>query len=555
MTRTLDQAPSPVAEDADTHGHAGRRGQDLRRRLAKRVGWGAAGAVALGIGYVPAARVPLIADDLQATYEIYAVSNGNLWDAVTFGVSAGTRGGHFNPIGQALGATYHYAAYWVSAGLGISPQVFDVLAYLVLIAVTIAGATSMVVWGLRRNGRDRPAYWPLFALICAITAATLQIHAPWSNDPVVSFGPAGWGSAALGFWTIAWGLRAVSPGVTDRRPIVVCSALAITCVWYYEMLVAAVAALALGLVMTALLSSDRAAVRRRCLVLLGTAVLLPAVLFVAGRQLTAAIHVGYGGTTVTLGVESLRTWAVGMIGALPGGGWDYLSSMAGAPAVRDSSLLVAGALTAVVGLIGLAWARSSAGAPHSPGTAATEEEATPGRKAVPAYRSPVLVLLAVIIAYWALATATHSVTAKYIEEIQHPGNVYLFYAVGVVAVATLLALALDWLRRRPWSVLLLGLLPLVGAFVLGQVAVNTAVADAVHRVYPLNAPLVGASTDPGVDVDARCAVLEGWWLQPWWPEYYSSAVGEDIQENFERMYGEEFCPRLGGGPPPGLPPA
>jgi hypothetical protein len=566
MTHTLDHRPAPIQEPVIELASGASAGPSRARRTAGRLAWATAGAVALGLGYVPASRVPVIADDLQGTFEIYAVSDGNLWNAVRYGVSAGMEGGHFNPIGQAVGAAYHYMTYWVSARLEISPQYVDVLAYLVLIAATITGATALVVWGLARWSHAQPSYWPFFALVCGLTAATLQIHAPWSNDPVVSYGAAGWGSAALGFWTIAWALRATAPSSVGRGPLAITSALAVSCVWYYEMLVAAVAALALVVVATALLAPDRGVVRRRCVVLLGTAVALPAVLFVLGRQLTDVADGRYSGTAVSLGSDAFRTWHVGMTSALPGGGWDYLSSVAGAPVLRLSTVLIAGALAAVVGGIIAAWVRSSArlSAGDDSGSSAEDDRtivadaeamdgAMDGAAPATSWRGAPLVVLAAMTSFWVLATATHSVTAKYIQEIQSPGHVYLFYAVGVVAVAALLGLALVLLRPRWRPSVTLGVLPLVGVFIFGQVAVNTSVADAVNRIYPLNASLVSMSTDPDVPVDTRCEVLEAWMLQPWWPGYYSNSVAENLQENYERSFGEPFCPRLEGRRPAGMP--
>ena len=49
--------------------------------------------------------------------------------------SAGSQASHSNIFGQALGALYHYLAYWLSATLGLSPQYFDV-------AVTLGAADA-----------------------------------------------------------------------------------------------------------------------------------------------------------------------------------------------------------------------------------------------------------------------------------------------------------------------------------------------------------------------------------------------------------------------------
>jgi hypothetical protein len=495
-------------------------------RRPGRLGWATAGAAVLALGYLPAARVPIIADDLQALQEIYAISDGNLWRAVAHGLSEGQEAGHFNPIGQALGAAYHFTMYAVSAAAGISPQYADVLAYLAMIWLTVTGATSLLVWGLRRSGTGGPDFWPLSALVATITAVTLQLHTPWSNDPVVSYGPAGWGSAALGFWTIALALRATSPGATDRRSLIGCSLLAVTCVWYYEMLVAAVAATAVGLALTAVRTADPT-LRRRCALLLGTAVGLPAVLFLVGRHLAASSERSYGGTTMELGAAAARTWATGMSSAVPGGGWKYLIDMAGAPVVRGTGLLLGIVLCALAGAVGAAWFRSTA--------------RSAGGRPGAADRGTVLGVGAVVVTYWALATATHSVTDKYAAEIRYPGQVYLFYAVGVVAVALLLALGLMTLLRRAPRALLAALLPLAGLFVLVQVTVNMQVADVARAVVPHNGPLVALSTDGDAVPATRCAVLRAWLAQGW-PEYYGTAVTEHVQENYEREFGEPFCP-------------
>jgi hypothetical protein len=511
-----------------------------RGRL-RNAGWALAGAAVLGVSYIPAARVPIIADDFQALQETFAITDGSFWEALTFGFSAGQQAGHSNPVGQTLGALYHYLAYWISANVGVSPQYYDVLAALGMIALGVAGAASALVWGLSRLPALRVQFWPTFALLAAVTAATLQLHVPWSDDPVVSYGPAGWGSTAIGFWTIAWALRAVAPGNRDRRSILMCSALAAMAVWYYEMLVGAVAAVAVALVLTALTAIDRERVRRRCLVLMGTAVLLPAMMFVAGRVLLAvpSDEAGYGGTALALGRAGVSAWGNGMLGALPGGGWGYLTETAGAPALDWDSLQLAGALVLLVGGIGFAWVRSTGLAGHR-----DDVVAPVARDRLPAWRSPWLVPVATLLTFWAVATATHAMTVKYSEKMARPGQVYLSYAVGVICVAALIVLALVALRRyRSGRMLVIGL-PMVGAFVLGQATLNMTLADITQSDYPINAQLVAQSADGDVPEFVRCGTLFDWMTKQGWPEYYLVAVRDGVQENYERMYGEPFCAEL-----------
>lgn len=508
-------------------------------RLQK-AGWGLAGSAALAVGYIPAARVPIIADDFQALQETYAITDGSLWEALTFGFSAGQLGGHANPVGQVLGAVYHFLAYRLSAAVGISPHYYDVLAALGLMALAIAGAASTLVWGLRRLPALRVSFWPVFALLAAVMAVTLQLHVPWSDDPVVSYGPAGWGSAALGFWTIAWTLRATAPDARGWGSILTCSTLAVACVWYYEMLVGAIAAVAAALVLTAVTAIDREQVRRRCLVLMGTAVVLPAVLFVLGRLLVAvpAEESGYTGTTVVLSTAALGSLGRGMAGALPGGGWGYLTETAGSLPLSWDALHIAGALLVVVGGIGFAWVRST-----RDGSAQLDEVPPAPAEPLPAWRSPWIVLVGTLVAFWAGATATHAVTIHHGAKMARPGLVYLSYAVGVICVAALIVMALLALRHRRWARLLALALPLTGAFVLMQVTLNMTLADITQAQYPTNARMVAQSVDGDLPEDVRCGTLQAW-VDQYWPEYYRVAVTDGVQENYERMFGEPFCARL-----------
>ncbi len=541
-TAVLERRPRTTEETPSAEGTA--EPATSRRGRLQDVGWALAGTAALGVGYIPAARVPIIADDFQALHETFAITDGSLWEALTFGFSAGQQAGHSNPVGQTLGALYHYLAYWLSTVFGFSPQHYDVVATVAMIALGVAGAASTVVWGLSRVPAVRASFWPSFALLAAITAATLQLHVPWSDDPVVSYGPAGFGSTALGLWTIAWALRATAPGNRDKRSILVCSALAAAGVWYYEMLVAAVAAVAVALVLIALTSLDRAQVRRRCLVLMGTGVLLPAVMFVAGRVLLAvpSEEAAYGGTTLALGRAGLSAWGNGMVGALPGGGWNYLTESAGPPALTGDSLPLAGGLLLLVGGIGFAWARSTAA-----GSARPDPVPPTAADRLPAWRSPWLVPVAALLTFWGGATATHAMTVKYSEKMARPGLVYLSYAVGLICVAALIVLALLALRQRRGARPLLAVVPVLGAFVVLQATLNMTLADITQGNYPFNAQMVAQSADGDVPENVRCGTLHEWLIQQGWPEYYLVAVRDGIQENYERSFGEPFCAAIEGG--------
>lgn len=505
-----------------------------------RLGLAALGTVLLAIGTVPGSRVPLIADDFQALQQTYAVSGGNLLEAIRFGVEQGRLGGHFNPVGQALGAAYHWSLYAVSARLNLDPQNLDVLGGLVLLWLALAAAVAVLSTALQRaaGGRAVPGYWPLFAGAAAVTACTLQIHAPWSNDPVVSYAPAGYGSAALGFGLLALVLRA-SDLRQGWRWTAAASALAVVCIWYYEMLVAAVVASAVVLVSLLLTARGKRAraERVRLLALLGAVVLLPAVQFIVSRSLvpTSTAATTYEGTSLALGTEAGRTWVTGVLGTLPATAWPFVAEQTGGIQLSGAAVVLAGLLSAGVALLIVLLRRQPA--------------------QTPAGRRLVLVGVAGLLTFSAGATATHAVTAKYIAEIQEVGQVYLFYAVGALVVSVLLAWGLLALvqvsRTRPW---LLALSPLLGVLALAQASVNLTVAHEVRvESTPWNGPLVALSVEPDSDPVVRCDVLVAWRAEPW-PGYYRNSVSDSVRANFERAFGTPFCPpdlaAARGLPPP-----
>lgn len=491
-----------------------------------------AGILALVVGYLPMARVPVIADDLSALFSTYDRAHGTAWGALRYGAEQGTRAGHFNPVGQALGALYHFLAWWVSAALGISPQYYHVATTLILMWAAVTGAAAVLVWGLGR-GRGRLSYWPTLGVLCCVTAATLQVHAPWSNDPVVAFAPAGWGSTALGLWFVAWVLRASAPGARGwRAPLVACL-LGIFCVWYYEMLTAAIVSGAVVIVLRAGLAPRGARELRRCAVLLTTSVLIPCVLFLVGRHLTQGAG-SYGGTEVAVGPAAVRTWAVGMAGALPGGGWRYISAVAGTPSVRLPTVLVAGVVCLLLLGTGFLWLRSLR-------DVRSEDVVDVPRRDV---RAGITVVSA-LVTLWAAATATQAVSVQYTAQIQHPGQVYLFYATAVVCVAALLVLGVAALSPR-WRGVLLGVLaPVAGVFVVVQVASNTTDVDTLLRVWPHNGPLVALSTDASAPLAQRCGALERF-LDAGWPPAYSRPIARDLNEAYRARYGHPFCAALPG---------
>jgi hypothetical protein len=486
--------------------------------------WAALGTLLIGLGAVPAARVPIVGDDFQAFFETYAIGDGDVLKVLAFGWHQGTAAGHFNPIGQALGALHHFTIYRVSAGLGVPPQLTDVAVGTALIWLTVLAAATVLVNGLRYAGlTPRLDLWRAFALLAGITAVTLQLH-PWTNDPVTTYLPAGWGSAVIGFALLGLALHATLPGRRGWVDIALVGVVALVAVLYYEMLVGMVVGTAVvyaGTVVRGRRRGDRPQVVR-ALVLSGVGVVLPALVFVGGRLLAApAESSNYSGTTISLGPDALHTWWVAMVGAVPTGGWPYLIRMSGGRIPFETKpVLFALALLAGVVVLVAAWRR----VPVLAG----------------GWSKAALVPVGAVVAAWAATTATHATSQKYIDEIKEPGQVYLYYAVGVICVALLIAALVVTVLPAAGSLVRSVALLLLGAFVAVQAPLNWQLSQISAEAYGINRNLSAAAADDGVPERIRCDTLLDW-AERGWPEYYLDAVSEDVLEDFERAFGEPFC--------------
>lgn len=490
--------------------------------LLRRWGWAAFGTVMLALGFSSAARVPIVGDDFQALQEAFSFGRGDLGTTVVYGWEAGMKAGHFNPVGQLLGAVYHFAAYGLSVVFDADPQVFHALAGFVLMwLVTLAASFALVWTGRFVRNRDVLPFWRVFALVASITAVTVQLH-PWSNDPVTTYSMAGLGSAAIAFLLVALALRAMTEGTSGWFGPVSVAVLGVFAVTYYEMLVAAVAATAVVYVGTIVPKSERTHARvRRVVVLLCSGVVLPAIVFIGGRLIAApAATSGYTGTSVSLSPEAFRTLAYSMVSTIPGGAWPYSLRRIDPMELSRPAIVVAGLLCIGILALAIIWWRS------------TPLRLTPSKRLwIPA---------AGLLTLWVLSVASHAFTPKYIAEITAPGLVYLFYAVGLFCAAVGLAAGVLMFSRGRLRTVSVIALPLLCLFALMQQSINWTISDVMREAYSGNAQLAALSTDEGTTEAERCAALDSWTARPW-PDYYRDSVETNIDKNYRRVFDEPFC--------------
>lgn len=493
----------------------------------KNLGWIVLGLAILLVGFLPATRVPIIGDDFYVLYQAQGMSKGDIFSWISLAWGWGMQAGHFNPVGQVLGGLYHFFSMPIASALNVSPSYYYQSGAFALLLLAVIAATYFFVQTLKTLELEVTlgSSARYFSLIATITGLTIQVH-PWSNDPVTTYSMAGYGSTAVGFLLMGLAMKAVRPNSHPAWMTTKVSLVAVFSVVYYELLVAAVAGSAI--IFTAGLFKKFAVTtvsRKRIFGLLGFGVVLPAVVFLGGRAYVSLVSGtgGYTGTVIGGPLDGVKTFAYSLISAIPGGAWPYSFYRVNPMILSRPAMLTGTILVALLIIFAVAWFR----------TAPAEPVRHPRKIWI-----PVLSLLV----FWWLSTAAQAFTAKYIAEITAPGLVYLFYPIGMLTVALVVAgLAVQISKKR---LLTLGVILLTGAawFGMTQQTINWTLSTQMESAYRHNSELAAASTNSRIDESLRCARLENW-LTHEWPAYYREGVIENLEPTYLLLKGEDFCTR------------
>ncbi|WP_395639730.1 hypothetical protein [Pseudolysinimonas sp.] len=483
--------------------------------------WAALGVAVLVVGFLPATRVPTLGDDFYVVFQAQGVSSGDLGTWLSLAWGWGMQAGHFNPIGQVLGGLYHFGAFAWGSLVGVTPTTYYLAGAFLILATAALAATYALTSALRHVGYASVPFWRLFALVAAVTGVTIQLH-PWSNDPVTTYSMAGYASTAIGFLLIGFAFRAVATGHPTALDLVRIAVTAVFAVLFYEMLVAAVAATFVVYCAAWFTRSKTVGGRGGILAVIGVGVVLPAAVFIGGRLYVSLVSGtgGYTGTTAVPGLESARAFVFGMASSIPASAWPYTYYRIGQVDLSRAALVGSFALLLLLVIFLVAWTRRPL-------------------PRVPLSRR-LLLPVGVLVAFWALATLSHTITPKYTVEISAPGLVYLFYAVGSLVVSLLLAGGVLALRLPAGRVVGIVLVVALASFAVVQQSVNWTLGTMMAGSYSVNARLLEASVDADMPESERCDRLEEWDERDW-PDYYRDAALVYLADAYERAQGEAFC--------------
>jgi len=467
----------------------------------------------------------IAADDLINPFsQIYHAGTGidpilsRSWDFVS-------KTGHFNYVGQTIGAMVLLVWSYLIGNFDFRySAVYAWSKYLTYVFTVIVAAGY--VRTLLRLARVTVSKWLTRAVVLAALAMTLQIHIPWSNDPVASYPLSGYLTAAIGL-SFLW-LHLNMNGTTAWTVVLGTGLLGAVAVLYYEYNLFAVLAVIPGAVYALWVTRDDTA-KLRALVLRHLAAVVPAIatagfFYLRNRAASAA----YSGTAISLDGEFVGTFWRGLVSSLPASSWPFAFDWLTGPLRMDPWVMVG----PVVGL-------------GSVSVIVFLNRSRPHLRDDPRGQHPgsvLLVGLLPIVGYWMGTTFTQTATQKVQDESSRIGHVYNYYAVGSTAVVIItVVLSLFLLTdhsRRMLVALGVSTLMVLGTF---QWALNWNVMVQFNGVVSGSRNLLVAVTEQP-PMPERCSVLDTWKAMGW-PEYYWLDMELGLNRLYEIHKGEPFCRR------------
>lgn len=490
----------------------------------------------LGMSYLllyPILSTPVIADDFispfyQSTF--YKANDQSAFlEAISYGWRSGTELSNFRVIGNLIGSLWLWLWLTMSTKLNVSMHsIYTLTKFIIYVVAAISIATFW--WTASRHYGRGIRYWDGLVLSSVALFGTIQNHGLWSNDPVMSYPLAGYGSTAISFGVLTAAVLAVHHQRL-RFCLLAASASTIS-ILYYELSLGAV--FGAGIILGAGCWVHRS--DRRLLInnVIRTAMALgiPALVLIYGRQVALNNRVAYSGTQIGLS-GTPKVFVLDIVNSIPGSAWSRtLEHLGGLSVFIGCSL----GTVVVLACLLLWWRRTSSSLQLNPCRDA------PG---VAAMRVAIVASVGVC----ALgAIGLQAMTLKVQVETPGLGYVYTHYAISSGAVALGLAiLAHSLLARRrvasnKVSAIAVGkVLGILAGLILiyAQSTINWQLLERLNAVFTPHRQLL-SSFDKDVDERVRCQALSTW-TGGGWPDYYEDDMVNGLQHAYKVYFGEEFC--------------
>jgi hypothetical protein len=458
----------------------------------------------------PLISTPLIADDFVNPFT-QATSNGiGLRSSIRYGWNVGSNGPSFRPVGAIVGSVYTSLWLDISSRLDINLTVIFGLTKLVLY-MTLSFLVAMLICEVAGAGERTLSQRRTYLIVIAALSITAQIHAHWSNDPVVNYPISGLLSACIATAVLLFAFKTAR----TLRPshVFTTAAFGMVGVWHYELTIGAALAGSIVILLHSRPSRATIAVRfLRRLFYASCVVGLPALAVLAGRAKVGSVAETYGGTTLALSSRALSTTLIHIASATPGAGWKLSHETLGGSARLSLLAMFAAALAVTVFVTSF--------------------------RALPPIRNAVAKISACFLIYFLVASIMLGITLKVQNETSRIGQVYLEYVPGHILWATALiflgSLCIGAGKRTSevFAVFLV-------IFATIQFTINWRLSESLNNMVVPNRQVIAAYSSSASE-SRRCMTLLNW-RQGNWPEYYADTLTKGIAISYQNYFGESFC--------------
>ena len=494
---------------------------DLLRR-GNIVAWIAAVTITF-VGLTPAMTSPVLGDDLVVIAEGFAErtsGQGVLGYAASYADQM-IAGGHVLPVGGFFSAVQVSVVEFLSrTGIPVS-LTWGITRVALIVGSLVALAVSVSFWLNRLVGRSSGSFGVnslvVFLLSSSVFIGTVQIHGAWSQDPVLSYALASWGTPALGliyFLLAGVLLRKRTPSLLLIGLVI----LGLVGVLLYEPFIVAVGAAYVAVLLQVILSQPERAQWVRLALFTGVTLVV-----CASFALIQAWRVSqpseYNGTQVGFRDMIIPTWVTGFLSSVP---------LTSTPlALRETPPLGGFPLLVVVPiLISLVLALGAYRiVRRGDGFQVNARAATP----------PAVFLLLL----WAGTALVFATSSKYQLEIgTQLGRTYLFYATGALAFCGLATIGLLWLA--PYSRAVFPVFVVIVISIAGwQWSVNARSLGSIEDTYGWTR-IAADSLSKTIDVEERCRVFERI-SQRDIPVFYRDGVASSLSDVYKYRFGLRYC--------------
>jgi hypothetical protein len=429
--------------------------------------------------------------------------------------------GHFNYVGQTIGSVVVMIWTYLMGNFGIRFSAVyattKFLVYLFCFVVSAAAIRSALSFIGIRTSAWSARIWVLIAI-----TFTLQIHIPWSNDPVSSYPLSGFLTTAIGILFIVF-VFSLHDSTSLIRAFAV-GVVGVFAVLYYEYNSFAIFSTAPIILYSfwGSLKNKKVLIHRVKMSFLsvGPAAFTTVYFYLSNRAASA----NYNGTALSFKAPFAGTFVNGVAGTFPATSWKIAHEWLTASLARPAQSW----LPYFLGIAVL-------------GSLYPLRNNWDSQQLVHKVKwQRVLIGCIPFVIYWLGAIFTQASTEKVQLETTRLGQVYNFYAVGVTCLAIILIILLSLVNWKKTPVFVRsGLFATVLFFGAYQHVINWNVMIQFNGATSGSRNLLVAYAEKP-SMESRCAALNSWKTMGW-PEYYWLDMELGLNASYEIFHGELFC--------------